>query len=197
MATASKKRLEAPIPPKLQAVLTRLIGQAPAPLTITQAVKLPYLVDVLAHQVLGRSITEGRHETWSHGVVTSEAWHHLHSLPPGAAFRVTPVPYSEEIRVEAADEAAEAMLSADEQRIVDFVADEYAFVPATELGALTKRMNPSIRGWGMNHPADTGGDAYERMTPEYIEMSEAVSGITLDQLRRGSHPISKPEDVIA
>lgn len=197
MALRESARIEQRLPPKLEAVLFRLCSRAPRPLTLTQAVKMPYLVDVLARQVLGRVVTEGHHQAWEHGVVTAEAWHHLHALSPASGFKTTPVPYSEEIRVEAVEEIPEGALSSDEERIVDFVAEEYAYCPPTELGEMTKRMNPALRGWGSNRAAGIGGDAYERMTPEYLEMSESVASLTLDHLRRSSRPISSPEDVIA
>ena len=59
------------LPPKLEAVLIRL-GRA-ATLNVTQAVKLPYLMDVIAVHVLGRRITEASHKTWDKGIVTNEA----------------------------------------------------------------------------------------------------------------------------
>lgn len=194
---AEQLRAQRQIPPKLEAVLVRLCARAPKKLSITQAVKMPYLVDVLASHVLGRPVSEGRHETWQHGVVTSQAWHYLQALPPGASLDVTSVPFSEEYRVEAVGEPSTDALSDEERRIVDFVAEEYAFIAATELGEMTKRMNPAVRSWGRNRPADLGGDAYERMTPEYLEMSEAVTNVSIDQLQQHSTPISDPEDVIA
>lgn len=196
MALRERASTDERLPPKLEAVLGRLCTRAPKPLSITQAVKMPYLVNVLAHRVLGHVVTEGHHEAWDHGVVTAEAWRFLHACPPGSGFRVTPVPYSEEIRVEAVEEASEADLSPEEQRIVDFVAEEYSFVTPTELGEMTKRMNPALRAWGESRAADVGGDAYERMTPEYLEMSESVARVTLDQLRKSSRPVSSPEDVL-
>lgn len=196
MALRERAKTDERLPPKLEAVLWRLCARAPKPLSITQVVKMPYLVDVLAQRVLGHVVTEGHHQAWQYGVVTSEAWHHLQATPSTSGFRVTPVPYSEEMRVEAVAEGPECALSSEEKRIVDFVAEEYSFVPATELGEMTKRMNPALGGWGGNRGADVGEDAYERMTPEYLEMSESVARITLDQLEKGSRPVSSPEDVI-
>src|SRR4051812_44426009 len=88
-----------PLPPKLEAVLIRLakIG----PINMTHAVKLPYLVDVVANHVLGKPITEGHHEAWKWGVVTSEAWRYLSDADkdPGASFQVESVPFAEEKRI--------------------------------------------------------------------------------------------------
>lgn len=185
------------LPPKLSAVLVQLCAQAPDKLTITQAVKLPYLVDVLAKHVLGHPITEGSHEAWEHGVVTSDAWRYFSGQPDDGSFRVSPSRFSEEIWVEAADDASAGDLTEAERAIVAFVIEEYGFATATELGALTKRMNPSIRSWGRNHRADVGGDAYERMSPEYLEMIEEVEPVTLERLRRESKPIESIEEAIA
>lgn len=193
MANLPQERL----PPKLEAVLVRLCRQAPRPLNITQAVKMPYLVDVLAAQVLGGAITEGHHQTWKLGVVTSEAWHYLHKCPPESPLRILPVPFSEELCVEADEKAAmDALLSEEECRIVDFVAGEFAFRQAWELGRMTKRMNPGVTAWGANQCADTGPDAYERMSPDYLEMADFVDDVSLAQLRRESEPIASPEEAV-
>ena len=45
------------LPDKLKAVLARLCEQL-GPITRTKAVKLPYLVDVVANQVLGHAILQ-------------------------------------------------------------------------------------------------------------------------------------------
>ena len=184
--------------PKLESVLLRLCENVPEALTITGAVKLPYLVDVIAVRVLGRTISGGSHEAWDHGVVTSEAWRHLRRQEGrGGPFEVKEVPFSEEIRVRARGEVpAESTLTYEEQRIVDFVADEYAGLSATDLGRLTKSMNPEIARWGSNHRADISLNAYERMSPEYLDMAETVEGVTLDHLRRNARSISSPEQVL-
>ena len=58
---------------RLESVVARLCEKL-GPMTTTRAVKLPYLVDVEAAHYLGHRITDGTHETWDHGVVTSEVW---------------------------------------------------------------------------------------------------------------------------
>jgi uncharacterized phage-associated protein len=188
---------QAQLPPKLEAVLVGLCRKAPKPLSITQAVKMPYLVDVLAQAVLGRPITEGSHESWKYGVVTSEAWHYLQNLPEGTPFSVADVPFTEEIRVEAPGASSQTGLSEEEARIVEFVAEEYSYYSAIALGEMTKRMNPQVPSWGANRTADVGGDAYERMSPEYLEMVEAVAPLSLQELRRSSRPLTSAEDVFA
>jgi hypothetical protein len=184
------------LPPKLEAVMLRLCSSAE--LNKTQAVKLPYLVDVVANHVLGRAITEGQHEAWQYGVVTSEAWRFLDVCDgdPGL-FVLEPVPFSEEKRVLPASEEPVDTLSPEEQRIVDFVAEEFASIQAGQLGLVTKLMNPAITSWGANGKADLGEDAYERMSADYQEMASDVMYLGLDSLRRNSRRISGAEEALA
>lgn len=183
------------LPPKLEAVLIRL-GRT-VNLNVTQAVKLPYLVDVVARYVLGVPITEGTHEAWENGVVTSEIWHHFDKCEESPVCHLEPVPFSEERRVVIDAEEQESALTPEERRVVDFVAEEYGLTRATHLGRMTKIMNPHILKWGNNREADTGADAYDRMSEDYQEMAQAVASITLDHLRRHSNPVEDIEDAIA
>ncbi len=181
------------LPPKLGAVLLRLVESGR--LNKTQAVKLPYLVDVVAQRILGRPITEGHHQAWDHGVVTAEAWRHLDRADESSPFRLEPVPWSEEKRVKLARSSQAGGLTDEERQVVDAVAAEFAETPAGELGRMTKRMNPQIASWGRNIAADTGPDAYDRMSPEYQEMAEVAGQWTLDRLRRESRPVSIEEAI--
>jgi len=181
--------------PKLEAVLFRL-GKA-KPLNMTQAVKLPYLVDVVATHVLGRRITEGTHQAWDHGVVTSEMWHYLDKCDDSSVFHLETVPWSEEKRVIIDADKAAYELSPEEEAIVDFVAQELV-LKAGELGRLTKLMNPEISAWGIgNRAASLGPDAYDRMSKDYQEMAELAMSVTLDQLRRSSIAVEDIEDAVA
>lgn len=186
------------LPPRLEAVMVRLCRGAK--LNKTQAVKLPYLVDVLATHHLGRPITEGRHEAWDYGVVTKQAWRHLDRCESGdSVFRLKAVQHSEEKRVELlpAARGLAGRLTAAERAIVDYVRDTYGSVPASELGKMTKVMNPEIDCWGGNLRADTGLDAYDRMAPQYQEMAKRVASITDEELRRHSVVVVNLEDAIA
>lgn len=184
------------VPPKLEAVLIRLVKSGK--LNVTQAVKLPYLVDVVAEHVLGRPITEGTHQAWKFGVVTVEAWRHLDKAGGGSsAFSVEPVRWSEEKRVKVAEDAQASGLTPEEEQVVDAVVADFGKVWATDLGNMTKRMNPHIRSWGSNQRADTGPDAYDRMSREYQEMAEAAASWTLDRLRSSSEPVADIEEAIA
>jgi len=182
------------LPPKLEAVLIRL-GKA-KPLNVTQAVKLPYLVDVVAMHVLGRRITEGHHQAWDHGVVTSEVWHYLNKSESSSVFHLELVPWSEEKRV-VIDAAEPHELTPEEEAIVDFIAQELV-LKAGELGRLTKFMNPEISAWGNgNRNAGLGPDAYDRLSQDYQEMAELVASLTVDQLRRSSTKVEDIEDAVA
>jgi len=184
------------LPPKLEAVMVRLCTAAR--LNKTQAVKLPYLVDVVAKHVLGRRITEGNHEAWQYGVVSSEAWRYLDSCEETPAlFELDTVPFSEEKRVRVVRETESLALSPEELKVVDYVAEEFAHIPAVALGQITKLMNPSVTSWGGNSRADIGEDAYERMSDEYQDMANDVVGVTLEQLRRDSRPANSVEEALA
>jgi uncharacterized phage-associated protein len=195
-------RTQPPLPRRLEAVMARLCYGVK--LNKTQAVKLPYLVDVLATHHLGRPITEGRHEAWDHGVVTKQAWKHLDKCDPTySAFRLRPLPNSEETRVTIAAATAKslaAQLTDDELAIVDYVRDTFGSIPAGELGRVTKLMNPEIPRWGgtgANLPADTSADAYERSTPEYLAMARRAAALTDDDLLNNSVLVLRLEDAIA
>jgi uncharacterized phage-associated protein len=182
------------LPPKLEAVLIRLAKAAS--LNVTQAVKLPYLVDVVAMHVLGRRITEGHHKAWEHGVVTREVWHYLTKSVGSPVFHLESVPLSEETLV-VIDAAEPPVLSPEEQEVVDFVAHELV-LKAGELGRLTKFINPGISAWGKRDlAASVEPDTYERLSPNYREMAEQAASLTLDQLRRISTPVDNIEDAIA
>ena len=111
----AKTREQRHLPPRLEAVMIRLCRGAN--LNKTQAVKLPYLVDVVATHVLGMPITEGSHQAWDHGVVTSQAWRHLdkcgHTSYP---FSVEPVPFSEEQRIRVAEGVRDTGLTPEQIR---------------------------------------------------------------------------------
>lgn len=186
------------LPPRLEAVMVLLCRGTQ--LNKTQAVKLPYLVDVLATRLLGKPITEGQHEAWDHGVVTRQAWRHLDQCESGhSVFRLKAVQHSEEKRVELLPAASglDGRLSAAERAIVDYVRETYGSVPAGELGKMTKVMNPEIDRWGDNLRADLGPNAYDRMTPEYQEMARRIAWVTDEELRRHSVPVVNLEDAIA
>ncbi|MEA2601194.1 MAG: hypothetical protein QOF89_2186 [Acidobacteriota bacterium] len=149
--------------PKLAAVLARLCERRGA-LTKTQAAKLPYLIDVVAKHVLGRRITQASHENWRFGVVASEVWHFA---KPGVRgpFMIEEQPYSEgRVLVSLVETPPPSSgLPAEEQEIVDFVAEEFGPLDFDELGKLTKAMNLEITNWGSNGAAKVDEEAYTRL----------------------------------
>lgn len=152
---------EPALEPKLSAVLARLCKRRGS-LTKTQAAKLPYIVDVVAQYVLGRRITSASHQNWRWGVVTAEVWHFIKSGIQGI-FKVEELPYSEgSVQVSLIREPTDA-LDPDEEKIVDFVADEFGALDYERLGKLTKAMNLEVTNWGNNCPAKIDEEAYIRL----------------------------------
>jgi uncharacterized phage-associated protein len=184
------------LPPKLRAVLVTLAkGRA---LSITQAVKLPYLVDVVAEHALGRRITDGTHQTWQYGVVTREAWQFLDRCDTNDPdLRVEPIYCSEEKRIRVIGAPAHGTLTAEEVELIEEVAREFGGVSARELGLMTKLMNPEIKNWGKNQVASTSAQAYDRLRPEYQAMAKRAAAVTLADLRERSFPLDSAEAAIA
>lgn len=185
------------LPPKLEAVLVRLCENL-GPITKTRAVKLPYLVDVLAHRLLGRSITEATYQTWDYGVVANEAYHYFTHGDPRGAFTVKPHPFSEsgqQIRVGAADAGC---LDDVERQIVDAVANAYGAMDAVSLGQLTKSMNSDldVEAWGSNHPAAVDDDAYARMSSAWADLFERLPHLDLSHRDSWGVAIDDPRDYV-
>src|SRR6185295_1021644 len=183
------------LPPKLLAVFIRL-GRS-VNLNVTQAVKLPYLVDVVATHFLGAPITEGTHQGWDKGVVTSQVWHYLTKCEEPSVFHLEPVPWSEERRVVIHAETDGVELTPEQEQVIDIVVKLYSGMSASELGRLTKFMNPEISAWGSNREASLKSDAYDRMSEEYQAMAKMASLVTLDQLKEDWEPVMSIEDAVA
>jgi uncharacterized phage-associated protein len=180
--------------PKLGAVLARLC-QRLGPLFSTQAVKLPYLVDVVASQILGQPIANGTYQTWEHGVVTREVFRFIrHGAQAGGMFHVAPHRYSESGKLIslAADIDFGSVLSPEELAVVDFVADEYGHIAPEQLGHLTKRLNTEMppQAWGTNKIATVGPDAFLHLGPEWQSLCQRISEANLDDRSRWSEPIN-------
>lgn len=166
---------------KLYAVLARLC-QRLGVLSRTQAVKLPYLVDVIATKYLGRSVTSAKYEAWRYGVVSPDVW----SMTRNAGFGVFDVkfePYSEAgVAVSLKDDRVSALvglLAEDEIAIVDAVADRFGVLRYDDLGALTKRMNPSIGGWGSNTEVGTGQAAFDHLDSSWQRLLQRLDSLDL------------------
>ena len=125
--------LEGGMNPKLTAVLARLCERL-GPLFSTQAVKLPYLVDVMANHLLGQPIANGTYQTWEHGVVAKEVFrfikHGARETAADALFRIEPHSYSESGKRIALSGTVDlrSALTPEEIAVIDFVADEYGHI---------------------------------------------------------------------
>ncbi|HKI05770.1 MAG TPA: Panacea domain-containing protein [Thermoanaerobaculia bacterium] len=180
--------------PKLTAVLARLCERL-GPLFATQAVKLPYLVDVIAKQVLGQPIANGTYQTWEHGVVAKEVFRFIkHGASDHAFFCVEPHLYSESGKRISLSESVDlrSLLTREELAIIDFVAEEYGHVAPEQLGYLTKRLNTEMppEAWGTNQIAAMNEDAFSRLNPEWQDLCQRISEADLDDRSRWSEPVN-------
>jgi len=183
------------LPPKLQAVIVRLGRDAN--LNVTKAVKLPYIVDVIANRVLGHPITEGTHQAWEKGAVTSEAWRYLDKAKISAALHLKKAPYSEERTLVVSDDADDSALTDEEKEVVDAVREEFGPMMATEVGQMTKLMNPTVARWGSNRRASIAQDAFDAMSPQYQNMVGNALRMTLEDLHRDSVSLDGYEGPLA
>jgi uncharacterized phage-associated protein len=175
---------EASLDPKLEAVLAELCRRLGRPLFKTQAVKLPYLVDVVATHVLGKPITEGTHETWEHGVVTREVYRFI-TYPPDdtAPFKIQPHEFSESGAQISLRSSEAPMLTKSEREVVDYVADTYGDLPTERLGLITKALNSELapEDWGSksNRRALVNEEAYARLAPGWLKLYERLPELDL------------------
>ena len=182
--------------PKLEAVLARLC-QKKGDLWTTHAVKLPYLVDLVATHVLGRRITNSHHKAWTHGVVTARAWGLIKRADGGDYFKVYGDAYADGARLslEQIPPALET-LSEEELAIIDFVADEFGDLPILELAQLTKDLNPEVEEWGGQRELPLTEDAYQRLPIWYGEdqVDGEIANQRLQELRRNPNTVVSGED---
>jgi uncharacterized phage-associated protein len=176
--------------PKLEAVLAEICSRL-GTITITKAVKLPYLVDVVAQHALGRRITEGTFQAWDYGVVTREVWD-LAKKGGGTRFRVGEHFYSEGGRTLAlAEESEPAGLTADELAVVGYVVEQFGHLNASDLGDLTKSLNPQLAAeeWGSNQTPSTGEDAFARLSPTWLDLWRRLPDLDFDDASLWGEPI--------
>jgi uncharacterized phage-associated protein len=172
--------------PKLEAVLARLCERL-GPLTKTRAVKLPYLVDVIATHIVGRRVAGGTYQTWEHGVVTREIFAFMTHTDGDERLLVEDHDFSESGRqVRLRGEAPTDGLSAEERAFVDLVADDYGDLDATRLGLLTKSLNTHLSpaDWGSNQEAALGEEAYSRLSPGWQQFFEQIPELDLKDRSR-------------
>jgi hypothetical protein len=179
--------------PRLEAVVARLCKKLGS-LYKTQAVKLPYLVDVIAVKELGRRITEAKFEAWKQGVVARDAWIGVTYPREGGIFQVDRPDYDEGWTIRLAGEPA-VPLSPEELGIVDFVAERYGSMTAQDLGTLTKALNPEIprERWGSNAQPALNDDAYARLSEGWRSFWQILSSQDLADESNWSEPIDDPD----
>lgn len=179
--------------PRLTAVLARLCERL-GPLFKTQAVKLPYLVDVVANNVLGQPISNATYQTWEHGVVAKEVYRFIeHGAEGSDLFNVARHVYSEGgKKIALAGSARLGALTPEQIAVVDSVADLYGKMPPEALGYLTKQMNTEIppQEWGSNHSASLDEDAYLRLSPNWQRLCARMITEDLDDRSRWGAPIN-------
>jgi uncharacterized phage-associated protein len=180
--------------PKLEAVLARLCERLGS-LYKTQAVKLPYLVDVIAAHDLGHRITDATFEAWAQGVVAREAWVGVTYPPAGCLFRVERPEFDEGWTIKLAGKPS-AGLSPEELRVVDFVADRYGAMTVQDLGALTKALNPAIprERWGSNTQPAINEDAFARLSESWQTLWRELPFLDLSDPSQWSEPIEDPDE---
>lgn len=168
--------------PRLEAVLARLCERLGGRIWKTQAVKLPYLVDLVAAHALGRKITETRHEAWDMGVVATSAWSLVKHEKGGEHFSVEATEREDACQL-VLRRAPEIELDDSELEIIDFVAAEYGRIPLDRLMTLTKAINPGIKNWGP--PSDQIVETEEayRLLPQWLGEDEADAQIARDRFR--------------
>ena len=179
---------------RLRAVLARLCERL-GPMYSTQAVKLPYLVDVLAKRMLGHTIANATYQAWEHGVVAREVFRFIkHESATDDLFKVQSHQFSESGKqISLAKKLdGEQMLSEDELAVVDYVADTYGRLPFDELGILTKRLNTEIppEEWGSNRAAALEDETFLRLSPDWQSLCERISTTDLSDRSRWSDPIN-------
>ncbi|HEX4953238.1 MAG TPA: Panacea domain-containing protein [Thermoanaerobaculia bacterium] len=162
----------------------------------TKAVKLPYLVDVLAGHYLGRPVSDATYQTWELGVVGRELYAFTTYGEPNAKFNFREHSFSESGRlIEVKEAPAELPLEPGEVEIVDWVAKHYGSLDATRLGLLTKSLNTHLGegAWGSNQPAEMGEDAFARLSSGWFRFFEALPALDLSDPAK-LKPVGDPRE---
>lgn len=184
-STSNGNALSAP----LAAVLGNLCRKL-GPLIKTRAVKLTYLVDVVANSELGRPITGGTHQTWDYGVVTTEVYRAFTRGQVGPLFAIEPHEYSEsgfQLRLV----GSPPPLEEGERQIVEDVAERFGRWSAEDLGMLTKAMNSHLgpEAWGKNNRASIGEDAFARLSESALRLHRRLPDLDLEDRSQWGEPI--------
>lgn len=191
---SASERLE----PKLEAVLCRLCERLGV-LSVTQAVKIPYIVDIVAKHILGEPITEGTHQTWKMGVVTREVWvyaqqgGHIHD-----PFIIKDSnQYAGGKRIYLGGEP-DVDLTPEQLEIVDVVAEIWGGYEAERLGRFTKSLNTHLESsvWGANQQASIGEDAFARLAAGWEAFNRRLPSLDFSDQRHWGEPVDDPLEYI-
>jgi uncharacterized phage-associated protein len=184
--------------PKLEAVLARLC-QRLGPLMKTNAVKLPYLVDVVSTHALGRRITEATHQTWDHGVVAREVYVFITHGKGGRRFAVEAHSYSEGGQLIRLQGDPPSILTPEEEEVVDYVAELYGHLSPTSLGYLTKSLNPEVgeEAWGSNQEPDVSEDAYAHLSASWQTLWNELPVLNLGDESQWGELIEDADEYVA
>ncbi len=185
------------LPRKLKSVLARLCEQL-GPITKTKAVKLPYLVDVVANQVLGHRITEGIHETWDYGVVTREIYRAISHEDISPDFKVEAHDFSEGGQLIKLGTGNSNGLDEKELLVIDEVARELGHLDAGSLGQLTKALNSDLEMsiWGSNQRAAEDSNAFARLAAGWQSFARKLADLDLSNRAHWGDPIDDPSDYV-
>jgi uncharacterized phage-associated protein len=179
----------------LEGVLAEICSRL-GTITITKAVKLPYLVDVIAHQVLGRRVTKGTFQAWEHGVATREVWDLIKHDNGGDYFEVGVHNYSEGgSTVALANDVTPPVLSTEDAMVTLYAIERFGGLSAGDLGDLTKSLNPhfSAEEWGSNRTPNLDEGAFSRLTPEWLDLWRRLPDLDLDDPELWGEPIVDPK----
>jgi uncharacterized phage-associated protein len=188
--------------PKQWAVLAELARQLKG-LYRTQAVKLPYLVDLVSVGVFGHPITDAKYEAWEQGVVAPEIWKTLKHNDGGLLFEPSDEADPHPLYRLQTDKAEKlgVGLTEEEREIVAYVAEEFGSMPQAELGQLTKHLNPDISDWGgswsSSPSVEPDEDSYARLSQARRDFLKRLPTMDLDDQSKWEGPVEgDPEEYI-
>lgn len=181
------------VSPQLEATLARLCHRLGG-MSMTKAVKLPYLVDVISRKELGYQIANATYQCWRNGVVSVEVYKDIEYTP---SFRVIEEQYTERSRrIELV--SSHYRLKTTDSDLVDYVAEKFGKINQEEIGLLTKRMNTHIPAdkWGSNAQAELGDDAYYRLSEQWQGTCRRLAGVDFTKLDKSSRELKSAADLL-
>lgn len=182
----SRAPVQIPLNSTLEAVVAHLCKRL-GRLSTTQAVKFPYLIDIIAKHHLGTTVCRASYEAWGHGVVAREVYYGVNS---SKLLTVAETKKGTGKVIRCDKESQE--LPAEVMEIIDYVADQYGGMPIKELGLLTKRLNPHVKKWGLNASISVSEDQYVRLAPNWQAMCRRIEKMDFNAMERDAEPALSP-----